>query len=142
MQYGRSILGFVNESRDLDKAVYLVTGCQAEPGSALGISGKEVSKGLPVFGRQNMLVYSSRCIPGNEKALAKNIRTLRPVFERIIINQGDVEQIGLKGLDIEERLTHVSCHAYGGDIRKVLEVLRSKKVLPWPQISPQIEAFR
>ena len=66
---------------------------------------------------------------------------LRPKVGRLIVTKSEVAQLGLQDLGFEEALTHVSGHGYAGDIRLALEILRPKKVLAWPQTSPQIEAF-
>jgi len=122
------------------KAAVFVTGCQAEENSVLWrIAG---GRNPPFELRpDDTLVFSSRCIPGDEEKLRQMIADLRPRLKRIIVNEGEIKQVGLdKG--VEEALTHISGHEYGGGLSLVMEILRPKQILAWPQTSPQIEAFR
>ncbi len=141
MQHTRVLLNIKSIEGDPAKTVYFVTGCQAEPGSVLDVLAKELKQGWH-FGEQNTLVFSSRCIPGNEKALGEMIIMLRPAFGRIIVNEGDIAQVGLSGFgNIEELPVHISGHGYAGDIEDALIALRPKSVIPWPQIEPLFSSF-
>jgi len=126
---------------EAENAVVFVTGSQAEEFSVLW----RIAQGQnPPFALRlsDTLAFSSRCIPGNEAGFKMLIGSLRPQVKRIVVHEGEIEQIGLRGLDAEEALTHVVGHGNKEDLRLVLEILRPKQVLAWPQTSPQIEAFR
>jgi ribonuclease J len=126
---------------NLDKSVIFVTGCQGEEKSVLWRLAR--GKNPPLELRStDTLIFSSRCILGNEVQLREVISELRPKVKRIIVNEGELNQVDLKNADIEEALVHVSGHGNKEDLRLTLDILKPKVVLPWPQISPQIEAFR
>lgn len=137
MQNCREMIGF-EETGYSGKEVAFVTGCQAEERSFLW----NIAQGTAAMDRSDTLVFSSRCIPGNEERLREHYTRLRPKVGRLIVTRGEVSQLGLQGLGTEEVFTHVSGHEYGDGIRLALEILRPKKVIAWPQTSPQIEAFR
>ncbi len=123
-----------------EKAVVFVTGCQAEENSVLW----RIAEGQnPPFELRpdDTLVFSGRCIPGDEEKLRQMIADLRSRVKRIIVNEGEIKQIRLDE-GVEEAMTHISGHEYGGGLSLVIEILRPKQILAWPQTSPQIEAFR
>jgi len=129
------------ETADPEKAVIFVTGCQAEENSVLW----RIAQGEnPPFELQptDTLIFSSRYISGNEKELHQLIVDLRPQVERVIVNGGEVAQLGLKDLDIEEAQVHISGHGNKEDLRLVLDILKPRQVLPWPQTEPQFSAFK
>jgi len=141
MQNSKELLRIENGEGDLDQAVVFVTGCQAEEESILW----RIAQGEnPLFELRpdDILVASARCVPGKEESLCQQYLALRPKVERVIVNEGEVEQLGLGDLDFEEALIHVSGHESREGLRLALEILQPKSVLPWPQTSPQFEAFR
>lgn len=143
MQNSRELLSVPAEERYPDKAVIFVTGCQAEEDSVLWRIAQ--GQNFPFQLRLNdVLVSSARCIPGNEEPLRQQYIALRPKVERVVVNEGEIEQVGLNGLDIEEAQTHFSGHESGGGLQFLLEIFQQPnlKVLAWPQTEPQIGAFR
>lgn len=129
------------DSLEADQAMVFVTGCQAEEHSVLD----RIARGNnPPFELRpsDMLIFSSRCIPGNEPDMREHIHHLHPLIEKVVMNEGETERVGLQGLEIEENLVHVTGHGCQEDLRLVLEILQPKQVLPWPQKEPQINAFR
>jgi len=144
MKNAKEFLEFKQEKgADPGKSVVFITGCQAEEDSVLWrIAYGEDLKLTFSFYPTDTLIFSSRCVPGNESDLREQIITLRPKVEKLVVNEGEIEQIGLQDIEVEEAPVHVSGHGNKEDLRLVLEIFRPKKVLPWPQISPQIEAFR
>ena len=144
MRNAQELLGIRAEedARDAESAVVFVTGSQAEEFSVLWRISQHHN---PPFELRpdDTIAFSSRCIPGNEEAgLGELISGLRPQVKKIVVHQGEVERLGLGRLGVEEALTHVVGHANKADLRLVLEILRPAQVLAWPQVSPQIEAFR
>lgn len=142
MRNSQELLGIPAEEGAIDSenAVVFVTGSQAEEFSVLW----RIAQGQnPAFELRatDTLVFSSRCI-SNEVGLRTLIRDLRSQVDRVIVHEGEIEKIALGCLGVEETLTHVPGHGNREDLRLALEILRPKRVLPWPQTSPQIEAFR
>jgi len=126
---------------DFKKAVVFTTGCQSEEESVLWRIAYKQNPPLKI-GNEDVLVFSSRCIPGREVALKELIETLRLKVAEVVVNEGEGKQIGLDVSTVEESLVHVSGHGSKEDIRLALELLRPEKTLPWPQTSPQLESFR
>lgn len=144
MNNAAELLGFKTTeiSADSENSVLFVTGCQAEEHSVLR---RILEKQNPPFDFQSdrdTLIFSSRCIPGNESGLFELIKGLRPLVAKIIVNKGEIKQINLGSLDVEERMVHVSGHESKAGLQLAMNILKPKKVLVWPQISPQIEAFK
>lgn len=143
MKSSQETLGLkTEEGEDFSKEVVFVTGCQAEENSVLWRIVERENPPLELRPAEDTLVFSSRCIPGNEESLNRLITNIRSQVERVIVNEGGIEQVGLKDLGIEEALVHVSGHEYAEGLGLALKILQPKKVLPYPQTSPQIEAFR
>jgi len=138
MKNAQKLLKLKNENNG-EKDVLFVTGCQGEEGSVLWRIAENENPPLELY-PDDTLVFSSRCIPGNEEKIRKLIISLRPQVEKLVVNEGEKNELGLE--NVTEARTHVSGHGNEEDIRLVLEILKPKKVLPWPQTPPQIEAFR
>ena len=143
MKNSQELLGIKTEegATESKEAVIFVTGCQAEENSVLWRIATRQSLPFELW-PSDTLVFSSRGIPGKETELSPLTTNLRPRVDRLIVHRGEVEQLGLKGLGVEEMLIHISGHEYGGGLQLVSEILRPKQALAWPQVSPQIEAFR
>jgi len=143
MRHSQELLGIKTEegATESKEAVIFVTGCQAEKNSVLWRIATRQNLPFELW-PSDTLVFSSRGIPGKETELSPLTTNLRPRVDRLIVHRGEVEQLGLKDLGVEEMLTHTSGHEYGGGLHLVLEILRPKQILPWPQTSPQIESFR
>lgn len=143
MRNAQELLGIKTEegAEIAEGAMVFVTGCQAEEFSILWRISQNHN---PPFELRpdDTIVFSSRCIPGNEVGSQQLISSLRPQVGRVIVHDGEIERLGLGCLGVEEALTHVTGHASRDDLRLVLEILRPKRVLPWPQTFPQIDAFR
>ena len=142
MQNSQELLRIqLTQEEEADNSLLFVTGCQAEENSVLW---RIVQGENPPFELQttDTLIFSSRCIPGNEENLGQLIVNLRPRVDKIILNEDEMVQLGLKGLEIDEAPVHISGHGNKEDLRLTLEILKPKQVLAWPQTPPQIEAFR
>ncbi|KZK96522.1 putative ribonuclease J [Pseudovibrio sp. Ad5] len=98
-----------------DKVVALCTGSQGEARAAMArIAGDQHRQVALSAG--DMVIFSSRTIPGNEKAVSN------------IINQLTHE--GLKVVTDRDALVHVSGHPRRGELDQVYNLVRPKKVLP------------
>ena len=117
--------------------VILLAGCQGEENSHIWrslIGGWTTPDGKFVQSRARIepndtIIFSSRCIPGNEEPLKTLMDALHSRRARIILHQGEKEKIGLS-FKVEEKFVHVSGHGQQGDILKVIEVLQPKKIVP------------
>ncbi len=111
-----------------ERTVVLASGCQAEWRSAMfRISVGEHRE--VIVQPEDTVVLSSRFIPGNE----------RPIFDM-------VDRLKRKGaLVVSPRDApgiHVSGHAYGGDIEKLMSLLKPKHFTPVHGAFSQLEANR
>ncbi|MEJ2718083.1 MAG: ribonuclease J [Deltaproteobacteria bacterium] len=98
-----------------DKVLLLSTGSQGEPMSALSLMAYERHKYLKVK-QGDLLVFSSRFIPGNEKAINH------------IINE-----FSRRGADVEyEKVSHVhvSGHAASEELRSIMRIVRPHYFMP------------
>lgn len=98
-----------------DKVVVLVTGSQGEPRAALArIAAKEYPDIRLVSG--DRVIFSSRAIPGNEKAINKIINALAKQDIDIITDR--------------QGLVHVSGHPRQDEVRRMYEWVRPQVAVP------------
>lgn len=112
---------FLSESEALEKPVgsvlFICTGSQGEARSALSnLSSLTPQKNSIYFGPSDVVVFSSRIIPGNEKAIA----LLQKRFKT-----KDVEIITNKDANI-----HVSGHFSGSDLQQMYKWIKPYIALP------------
>lgn len=98
-----------------DKAVIILTGSQGEPRAALSKLARDEMKNV-ALSAGDIVIYSSRAIPGNEKAILQ--------VKNALIDQG------IKIVGEEEALVHVSGHPRRGNLRKMYEWTRPKIAVP------------
>jgi ribonuclease J len=98
-----------------DKVVALCTGSQGEPRAALARIA-EGNHPEVTFGRGDRIIFSSRAIPGNEKAVSR------------IIN-GLVDQ-GIEVLTDRTHLVHVSGHPRRAELLDMIGWVRPKILIP------------
>jgi ribonuclease J len=98
-----------------DKALLLLTGSQGEPRAALARISQNDHPEISLD-RGDTLIFSSRTIPGNEKAVNRIINAL--------IDQG------VKVLTDRTHLVHVSGHPRRGELAKLYEWLKPELVVP------------
>lgn len=101
---------FMNQA----EVLYICTGCQGEYKAALNSVSYDV--GNVHLGAGDVVVFSSRVIPGNEQAIAN-------IQNRFI--ERNIEVITTK-----EALVHVSGHAGKQDMKKLYELLKPQMVIP------------
>lgn len=88
------------------KIVYLVAGSQGEPRSALARIARDDHPFIEL-GKGDLVCFSARAIPGNEKKINEVINNL--------IGRG------VRVVTADDAPIHVSGHAYAGDIQTMLE---------------------
>ena len=116
--YFRGINVFLTEEEALeceqDKVLYLCTGCQGEPRAALANISYGTGAVKPVKG--DVVVFSSRVIPGNEQAIAN-------IQNRFIAK-------GIEVVTVKDALVHVSGHCGRKDMEKLYGFLKPEIAVP------------
>lgn len=98
-----------------DKVVIILTGSQGEPRAALAKLSRDEMRHV-ALAAGDIVVFSSRAIPGNEKAIQD-------------IKNGLIEQ-GVHIVTDAEALVHVSGHPRRNELQKMYEWTRPKIVVP------------
>jgi ribonuclease J len=98
-----------------DKVVVILTGSQGEPRAALAKLSRDEMRNV-ALASGDIVVFSSRAIPGNEKAIQD-------------IKNGLIEQ-GVHVVTDAEALVHVSGHPRRNELQKMYEWTRPKVVVP------------
>ncbi|MFK0163954.1 ribonuclease J [Rhizobium sp. NPDC090279] len=98
-----------------DKVVVILTGSQGEPRAALAKLSRDEMRNV-ALASGDIVVFSSRAIPGNEKAIGD-------------IKNGLIEQ-GVHVVTDAEALVHVSGHPRRNELQKMYEWTRPKVVIP------------
>lgn len=98
-----------------DKVVIILTGSQGEPRAALAKLSRDEMRHV-ALASGDIVVFSSRAIPGNEKAIQD-------------IKNGLIEQ-GVHIVTDAEALVHVSGHPRRNELQKMYEWTRPKIVVP------------
>ena len=98
-----------------DKVLALCTGSQGEPRAALSRISQDDHPEV-TFNRGDRVIFSSRAIPGNEKAVGRIINGL--------INQG------IEVITDRTHLVHVSGHPRRDELKDMLRWVRPQIVLP------------
>lgn len=99
-----------------DKAVVVSTGSQGEPRSGLARMAEGAHSDIQVEGG-DLLVYSARAIPGNERTIGAMINNF---YRR-----------GAEVLTERQALVHVSGHGGREDLREMLRLLRPRFLIPF-----------
>ena len=98
-----------------DKVVVILTGSQGEPRAALAKIARDEMRNV-ALAAGDTVVFSSRTIPGNEKAILE-------------IKNGLIEQ-GIKVVTDGEALVHVSGHPRRNELLKMYEWTRPQILVP------------
>ncbi len=119
--YFQDIPEFLSEREALERPIgsvlFICTGSQGESRSALSsIATLTPQKNSVFFGPDDVVIFSSRIIPGNEKAIALLQRKLKAKGVKIITDR--------------EELVHVSGHYSGDDLKEIYTLLKPKIALP------------
>jgi ribonuclease J len=100
---------------DDDRLVFLVAGCQGDPMSAMTRMATDQHKNLSV-GENDLVVLSSRNIPGNERAIS---RLISHCYKR-----------GARVVDSSIARIHVSGHGSQEDLKILIEAVRPRFLVP------------
>ena len=119
--YLKNIPEFLSEEEALEMPIgsvlYICTGSQGEAHSALrNLAALQPSKNAVSFTENDVVIFSSRVITGNEKAIA--------------FLQKKLKSKGIKIITSEEELVHVSGHYSGDDLKKMYQLLKPMIALP------------
>lgn len=98
-----------------DKLVLLATGSQGEPGSAIDRLASNTHQILSLE-EGDLVVFSAREIPGNEKSI-----------ERV---QNAFLRRGIRTIVPEHEFVHASGHAYADEIRQMLRLVKPVGLIP------------
>jgi len=109
--------------------VILVCGSQGEDNSGLAKMSRNEHRYLRLSSKDT-IVFSSRCIPGNEKGIKTLLQNLRNQRARIILHEKEKQKLNLP-FDVEERFLHVSGHGQRSDIMKAIEILKPEVIIPF-----------
>jgi len=98
-----------------DEVVVICTGSQAEFGSSLWRMAKGEHRQVKI-GENDLVILSSRFIPGNEKAISHMIN--------------DLYRHGAEVLYSHVANVHVSGHAYANELRRMIQAVKPKYFIP------------
>ena len=104
------------EENEILKTVFIIAGSQGELTSALTSISYNQYKGVYVK-KGDVVIYSSKTIPGNEKDILK--------VKNQLIKKGAILETAR-----EDSNVHASGHSNADGIRKVLAILKPKNVIP------------
>jgi ribonuclease J len=111
-----------------DNLLLVVTGSQGEPRSALARIAADTHR-YAVLGEGDCAIFSSRMIPGNERA--------------ITAVQDALVRRGVDVITDDDTFTHVSGHPARDELKKLYRLVRPKYVVPthgeWRHLSAQAE---
>ncbi|XP_058102274.1 ribonuclease J-like [Magnolia sinica] len=93
----------------------VTTGSQAEPRAALNLASFGSSHSLKL-GKDDMILYSAKVIPGNENRVMKMLNRITELGPTIVMGKNE-------GL-------HTSGHAYRGELEEVLNIVKPQHFLP------------
>lgn len=119
--YFEDIPDFLSEQEALTRPVgsvlYICTGSQGEPYSALSsLSAMTPQKNSVYFGPDDVVIFSSRIIPGNEKAIELLQKRFKAKGVEIVTNR--------------DALVHVSGHYVGDELKEMYRLTKPKIALP------------
>jgi ribonuclease J len=114
-----------------DNLLLLVTGSQGEPRAALSRIAAD-SHRFAVLGEGDTVIYSSRVIPGNERAIGAV--------------QGALSRRGVRVMTADDHHVHCSGHPARDEIRKLYRLVKPKYVVPthgeWTHLAAQAALAR
>src|SRR5690606_13721659 len=98
-----------------DQVVVLCTGSQGEPQAALAKLSRDEMRSVSLA-PGDTVIYSSRVIPGNEKAIL--------TVKNLLI------ELGMKIIEDQDALVHVSGHPRRGELKRMYEWVRPRILVP------------
>ncbi len=133
--YLRDVPDFLSEqdAEDIpdDNLLLIVTGSQGEPRSALSRIAADTHQNISL-GEGDTVVYSSRMIPGNERA--------------VMAVQDSLVRRGVRVLTDRDHSVHVSGHAARDEIRRLYGLVKPRYAVPthgeWRHLTAHAELAR
>ncbi len=117
--YLRSIAPFVPEDEagniPDDQLLIMATGSQGEPRSALAKIAADTHPNI-ALGEGDTVIFSSRMIPGNERAIIKI--------------QDELTRAGCEVMTADDHMVHVSGHPARDELKKLYALVRPKYAVP------------
>ncbi|NKE47715.1 ribonuclease J [Roseomonas frigidaquae] len=117
--YLRSIPPFLSEDDAEDvpdnKLLVICTGSQGEPRSALTKIAADTHPHISL-GEGDTVIYSSRMIPGNERAILRV--------------QDELSRAGVKVMTADDHMVHVSGHPARDELKRLYQLVRPKYAIP------------
>lgn len=117
--YLRSIPAFLTEDESEDvpdnKLLVICTGSQGEPRSALTKIAADTHPHISL-GEGDTVIYSSRMIPGNERAILRV--------------QDEFSRAGVKVMTADDHMVHVSGHPARDELKRLYQLVRPKYAVP------------
>lgn len=114
-----------------DHLLMIVTGSQGEPRSALSRIAADTHQNISL-GEGDTVIYSSRMIPGNERA--------------VMAVQDSLVKRGVRVFTDRDHSVHVSGHASRDEIRRLYDLVRPKYAVPvhgeWRHLTAHAELAR
>jgi ribonuclease J len=98
-----------------DNLLILITGSQGEPRSALARVAADTHPNV-ALGEGDTVIFSSRMIPGNEKAIAAV--------------QDNLVRRGVRVMTDEDHMVHVSGHPARDELRRLYKLVRPRYAVP------------
>lgn len=100
---------------DKSELLILCTGCQGEPNAAASKIANDIHR-LIHFTKGDLMIFSSKIIPGNEKKIFA-------LFDKLAQKQIDV-------ITEKDHFVHVSGHPYQDELREMYELAKPKIAIP------------
>jgi ribonuclease J len=117
--YLRSLPPFLTEeeAEDVsdDRLLIICTGSQGEPRSALTKIAADTHPHISM-GEGDTVIYSSRMIPGNERAILRV--------------QDELSRAGVRVMTAEDHMVHVSGHPARDELKRLYQLVRPKYAVP------------
>ncbi|MBU8547068.1 MULTISPECIES: ribonuclease J [Roseomonadaceae] len=117
--YLRSIAPFLSEDDAEDvpdnQLLIICTGSQGEPRSALTKIAGDTHPHISL-GEGDCVIYSSRMIPGNERAILRV--------------QDELSRAGVKVMTADDHMVHVSGHPARDELKRLYQLVRPKYAIP------------
>ncbi|MGK7866798.1 ribonuclease J [Falsiroseomonas sp. E2-1-a20] len=106
-----------DEANDVsdDRLLVICTGSQGEPRSALTKIAADTHPHISM-GEGDIVIYSSRMIPGNERAILRV--------------QDELSRAGVRVMTAEDHMVHVSGHPARDELKRLYQLVRPKYAVP------------
>jgi ribonuclease J len=117
--YLRDLLPFLTEEQAADvsdnRLVVICTGSQGEPRSAMAKIAADTHPHISL-GEGDTVIFSSRMIPGNERAILRI--------------QDDLSRAGVEVMTADDHMVHVSGHPARDELKRLYQLVKPKYAVP------------